>query len=86
VRAPDGDRVAQADSQPILGFGPMTRWEPGELVVDERELVVPSDVPPGTYRILAGLYHADAMQNLRVSGAAQTLPGDRVILAEVTIE
>jgi hypothetical protein len=86
VRAPDGERVAQADSQPILSFGPMTRWEPGEVVVDVHELVVASDVPPGTYRILVGLYQPDTMQNLPVTGAALTLPGDRTVLAEITIK
>ncbi len=85
LRVPDGERVAQVDSEPILGFGPMTRWDPGELVVDEHLLPLDSSVPPGTYQIVTGLYRADTVQNLRVSGAGQVLPGDRLVLTEVAI-
>jgi hypothetical protein len=86
LRTPDGERVAQVDEQPILGFGPMTRWDPGELVVDEHHLFVDSSVPAGTYQIVVGLYRPDTVENLHVSGAARTLPGDRLVLTEVTVD
>jgi hypothetical protein len=64
----------------------MTRWETGELVIDEDYLIVESSVPSGTYRIVSGLYRLDTIQNLSGSGAAETLPSHRLVLAEITVQ
>jgi hypothetical protein len=63
----------------------MTRWESGEFVVDEIVLNVDDSVAPGRYQLLAGLYHPETVQNLRVLGAPAVLPGDRLLLSEVTV-
>jgi hypothetical protein len=85
VRPPDGDKVAQHDSEPIQSYSPTTRWEPGEIVVDEHLVHLPPDAPSGVYDLLVGLYRQEPVQNLRASGAGQILPGDRVVLAEIAI-
>ncbi len=85
VRPPDGDKVAQHDSVPIQNYSPTTRWEPGEIVIDEQQIQLPPGAPPGTYRLLVGVYRQDPVQNLRAAGSAEILPGDRVAVAEITV-
>lgn len=82
----DTGKVAQADSAPLFGFSPMTRWEAGEVVVDEHQIQLDPTAPPGRYRLLIGLYQQETMQNLLVRSAPTVLPGDRVVLTEVEIQ
>jgi hypothetical protein len=47
---------AQKDNIPVAGSRPTTGWLPGEVIVDEYELVVEPKAPPGEYIIEVGLY------------------------------
>jgi hypothetical protein len=85
VERDDSARIAQFDMQPARGYGPMTRWESGELVTSEFYLDLDEDLKPGTYWLLIGAYHPDTVQNLPVSNAPHVLPGDRIVLAEIEI-
>ena len=51
-----GAIVAQADGPPVGGWYPTSWWEPGELVQDVREFSLPTDLAPGTYQLVVGLY------------------------------
>jgi hypothetical protein len=51
-----GKRFAQSDRQPGGVYYPATLWRPGERLRDDHDLTVPADAPPGTYRLLAGMY------------------------------
>ncbi len=51
-----GETVAQADGPPLDGWYPMSWWEPGEVVVDERVFPLPEDTPPGEYELVIGWY------------------------------
>jgi hypothetical protein len=53
---PDGQIVAQSDGEPANWSRPTTGWLPGEIIVDERTLALPDPLPPGAYRLVAGLY------------------------------
>jgi hypothetical protein len=53
-----GNVVAGFDSQPGRGSLVTTRWQPGWRVLDEVELVLPGDLPPGEYTLRVGLYDA----------------------------
>lgn len=81
----DSGKVSQFDSEPQSGYSAMTRWEAGELVTDEYELTLEAPVKPGQYQLLMGVYHPETMHNLLASGAANVLPGDRVVLTTVEI-
>ncbi len=55
-----GTKVAQADDHLAGGvFYPTSLWRPGEFVRDVFTLTVPTDLPPGPYTLLAGMYHLD---------------------------
>ncbi|MCC6169644.1 MAG: hypothetical protein IT329_20665 [Caldilineaceae bacterium] len=85
VTPDDAQRVAQFDSEPVLGYSPMSRWEAGEIVTDLYRLSLDAAVPPGRYLLLMGIYRPETMQNLRVDSAPNLLPGDRVILGEIEV-
>ena len=42
-------------SRPVEGAYPTVRWDEGEIVRDQRDWVVPPDVPSGRHRLLVGL-------------------------------
>ena len=70
---PDGQIVAQSDGEPAHWSRPTTGWLPGEIVVDERTLVLPDMLPPGAYRLLAGLYDPASGQRLTTGDGADTV-------------
>lgn len=64
----DGQPLAQWDGVPGLNTWPTDRWAVNELFEDHVLLPIPSDLPPGRYDVLAGLY--DPMNGERVGGKA----------------
>lgn len=56
LRDDSGQLVAQADGPPLDGWYPTSWWPAGEWVTDTHIFVLPDDTPPGSYRLVAGLY------------------------------
>lgn len=56
----DGRILAQADISPQEGQLPTTAWIQGERLLDRLELVLPPDLSPGDYKIIAGMYEPDS--------------------------
>ncbi|HZQ10890.1 MAG TPA: DUF2723 domain-containing protein [Anaerolineae bacterium] len=82
----DGNGVlrAQQDSIPQRGALPTNRWFPGEYIVDDYRLMLPSDLPSGEYHLVVGMY--DETTGARVplldaNGVRQ--PEDRVMLSDM---
>ncbi|MEK7328420.1 MAG: hypothetical protein AAB217_24510, partial [Chloroflexota bacterium] len=55
--AADGSLAFGRDSEPRNGFGPVTEWRPGTLHEELRGVLLPPDLPPGTYIIEVGVYN-----------------------------
>lgn len=69
-----GPPYAQSDSQPRDGSYPTSFWDVGEVVVDQHILQIPTDMPPGEYQLLAGMYLLETGDRLaRVTPAGTTL-------------
>ena len=66
----DGQRWAQKDGPPLLGTRPTSSWQPGERLTDRHGLLLPSDMPSGSYHLRVGLY--------RLSDGSRLLTADRV--------
>ena len=49
------------------------------MVVDEHELILTDDVPPGEYQIEVGMYDWGVGERLAVSEGGQWVPENRVI-------
>ena len=62
-----GDRlIAQRDTEPVGGERPTTSWQPNEEIEDNYGLLIPLATPPGTYRLIAGMYDASTGERLPV--------------------
>jgi hypothetical protein len=68
-----GQLVAGWDSVPQAGFAPTTAWQPGEPVTEHLALVVPEGTPPGTLRLIAGLYDPATGQRLLTPEGADAI-------------
>lgn len=58
VGKPD-QNLASRDTPPLQGIYPTGRWKTGEIVTDTPNLALPSDLPPGDYNVVMGLYLPD---------------------------
>ncbi|MGH2593554.1 MAG: glycosyltransferase family 39 protein [Anaerolineae bacterium] len=68
LRDTTGQLVAQADSPPQAGEYPTSFWDAGEVVADDRSLVIPAGVASGEYVVVVGLYQLLSGQRLIVAG------------------
>ena len=76
---PDGALAAQSDGIPANWTRPTTGWLPGEVVLDERTLLIPADTEQGAYRLQAGMYTLEDGRLITQDGS------DAVQLAMVTV-
>jgi 4-amino-4-deoxy-L-arabinose transferase-like glycosyltransferase len=77
--------VAQKDNPPVDGFYPTTKWEVGEIVRDQYDLVIPSDAPSGEYRLNVGMYLAETGERLNVLKDGVPLPDTWIPLQPVAV-
>ncbi|HMP39371.1 MAG TPA: phospholipid carrier-dependent glycosyltransferase [Roseiflexaceae bacterium] len=78
-----GTRVAQIDIAPGGGDAPPTSaWQPGEQIAVPLPLALPADLPPGSYRIVVGLYDTSGTRVPFGGGtpADPAIAGDRALL------
>lgn len=73
--------VGQRDAEPGGGDALTTLWEAGEVVVDNHGVFIEPGTPPGSYRLIAGLYDVETGQRARVDGG----PAAFVELGEVEV-
>jgi len=81
----DGQLWGQHDSQPEGGFYPTSFWDEGEVIVDEHEIVLRPDTPPGEYQIVTGLYRLAAGERLAVDAGGQRADDGRLLLGTVRV-
>ncbi|MFQ6014951.1 MAG: hypothetical protein ACE5NP_05875 [Anaerolineae bacterium] len=62
----EGRRWGQKDGIPGQGTLLTTDWQPGQVIVDRREMAVAADAPAGPYTLTVGLYDAVTGQRLDV--------------------
>lgn len=48
--------IVQSDSWPVQGTYPTTQWQTGELIYDPYQLILPTELPDGDYRLVIGWY------------------------------
>jgi hypothetical protein len=80
-----GKLAWQVDRYPVDGFRPTSSWKVGETIIDRYGWQLSSDLPPGEYRLVAGLYDWRTGQRLSITDARGTLWGDYVTLATLSI-
>jgi hypothetical protein len=64
-----GDKLwGQGDSVPVGGMYRTSTWLPGQLVEDKHVVRVDPNTPPGSYRVLVGLYDPATLKRLEAIG------------------
>jgi mannosyltransferase len=70
--------VAQRDAEPADNLRPTTTWQPGERIQDNYGIVVPANLPAGSYTLEIGMYDGETRSIF--DGQA-----DHLVLGEVQI-
>jgi hypothetical protein len=81
----DGQLWGQHDGQPEGGFYPTSFWDEGEVIVDEHEIVLNHDTPPGEYQIVTGLYRLATGERLAVDAGGLGAGDGRLLLGTVQV-
>jgi len=77
----------QRDNLPAKGTHPTASWLPGEVVIDEYEIVVDAGTPAGEHQIEVGMYDLETMQRLPAfDEQGNPLSSDRILLSKVKVE
>jgi hypothetical protein len=77
--------LAQIDAIPVGWTRPTTGWIQGEVVTDAYELAIPGNAPPGTYRLIAGLYDEKTLNRLNILDPSGNVTGDHAFLQEIAV-
>lgn len=75
----------QEDNPPVDGFYPTTRWEKGEIVRDQYDLIISPDARPRDYWLEVGMYVAETGERLAMVDRNGNVVGDKVLLEKVKI-
>ncbi len=76
----------QDDAMPGHGAYPTSRWQAGEVIVDDYRLVLPANMPPGEYEIEAGMYTVKSGARVRVMDVdGVPMENDRVLFQGITL-
>ncbi len=78
----EGRLVAQTDAEPVGGFRPTNTWETGEALTDRYGLLLPADLPSGSYTLTAGMYDFGG-RRLPITSAGGEPLGDSLALTQV---
>ncbi len=81
----EGRLRAQHDGQPQAGRYPTSIWAPGEIVRDAFDIVIPEDMPVGTYELRVGMYDLATMERLEVREGPPGVMDNSILLAEVVV-
>jgi len=84
---PTGGLLAQEDIEPLQGTRPTDTWSAGLAMWDPHQVHIPSNAPPGTCQVRAGMYLQGApASRLPVVDPGETeAEGDSILIAEVEI-
>jgi hypothetical protein len=66
------ERIIDADGPPASGGRPTTQWRTGEVIIDDRRLTIPADLPPGRYWLVIGSYRWPSLEPLVWSDTLET--------------
>ncbi len=85
LRGPENAIVAQAD-RALCGMTlNEADWRPGDVLVEEYELTIPSQTSPGDYPVVVGFYQAETGTRLPVVTADLEHDGDSVTIGTVHV-
>ncbi|MDH4138534.1 MAG: hypothetical protein OEW09_17710, partial [Anaerolineae bacterium] len=79
--------VAQKDNPPVDGFYPTTKWEVGEIVRDQYDLLISPEAQLGEYQLEIGMYLVETGQRLAILSEETHSPvGDKIVLGTIQVQ
>jgi hypothetical protein len=83
---PNGQLLAQRDSQPQGGMYPTYLWHQSERIQDVYTLTVDSQAPPGEYNFAIGMYTLETLQRLPITlPDGESVDDNRLLLPGPTV-
>jgi hypothetical protein len=84
---PDGSTVwAGLDGQPGQGSVPTRSWAAGDLILDEYQIQLPTEMPAGQYQIEVGLYDPKGQAGGARLEMLQPAAQDHMILGTIQVQ
>jgi len=80
VNQATGEVVAIGDAQPFYGHYPFSQWQAGEVVATPYWVMLPADLPAGTYQARVGVYDTATGQRRAIVDPMQDAAGDSLML------
>jgi hypothetical protein len=77
--------MAQHDGPPCYATEPTWRWQPGEYILDQHGLTVPSDLLAGAYLLGVGLYDSATLERLHPAGEDLSVRWNEAIVGSVKV-
>ena len=74
---------AQADDEPACGHQPTYQWRTGDEIIDRHVIVLPDDIPEGTYPIQVGLYEIRSGLRMDALDEMNNPAGNKVVLPDL---
>lgn len=81
----EGNLVAGHDSRPADGASPTHTWVPGHVYADPHLIELPPNLPPGTYRVVAGMYDFNLRRLVATGPDASIFEDNAVPLKEIEL-
>lgn len=86
VRDAQGNIVAQDDAMPTwFGVQPTSQWQPGQTVLGAHSLLLPDNLKPGVYDLVAGWYYWETLERLALLENGQPM-GDSVVIGKLEVD
>jgi len=79
------DIWGQKDNPPVDGFYPTSRWEAGEIVRDQYDILISPQSPPGEYQIEVGMYLTETGERLKAVRGDEPRPENAVTLSSFQV-
>jgi hypothetical protein len=87
VRDVQSNLMAQDDSMPTwFGVQPTTQWQPGQTVLGAHSVMLPANLKPGVYDLVAGWYYWETLERLALLDAAGMPIGDGVVIGKLEVD
>ena len=77
---------AQDDARPGHDSFPTPNWQVGQVVVDEYNLSIPTNIAPGDYQVELGMYTLETGARVRMVDAnGAPMENDRVLFERISL-
>jgi uncharacterized membrane protein len=80
-----GKPIGQGDGDPVNGLRLTSSWRPGEVIVDRHAVPLKTDLPPGDYTLVVGLYQRDTGARVVATTDGVQPPERWINLGKITI-